>query len=121
MSDETKEPEPSEADNGSDEADLIYESNEKHRDSWQREAKGSLCDKAVRPLAHQLLHESVQAGEMRYAVYDGRAYCAKEHLPGRWHGHPVGWREVPAKLRTTWTKEKRVSKRQVDKPWKGHA
>jgi hypothetical protein len=58
---------------------------------------------------------------MRYAFHDGKAYCAKEHSPGRWHGHPVGWKEVPSKLRTTWTKEDRISKRQVNKYWKGHS
>ena len=120
MSDVAKGPEPPEEVDQAEPAELIYESNEKHRDPSQPGARGSLCDQSVRPLAQQLLDGSEQVGRMRYAVHDGKAYCAKEHRRGRWHGHPVGWMEVPAKLRTTWTKTRQVSKRQIDKHWKGH-
>lgn len=106
------------ADDAAAPAELVYESNPKHREPWQRGEKGSLCDKTVWPLATQLLQESVLVGRMRYAVHDGKAYCAKEHRPGRWHGHPVGWKEVPPRLRTLWTKQQRVSKRQIDTYWR---
>lgn len=48
----------------------------------------------------------------RYAVHDGKAYCAQEHLPGRWHGYPIGWNEVPPKLAIEWEKQGRVTKRE---------
>lgn len=87
---------------------------------WQRGRKGSLCDKEARALAKELLEHSVLNGRMRYAVHKGKAYCAKEHAKGRWHGHPVGWVEVPANLRWQWVKEKRVKKTQLDRYWEGH-
>ena len=101
-----------------EEPELVYESNPKHSEPWQRGARGSLCERDVRPLASELLKKSVLSGKMRYAVHDGKAYCAKEHKPGRWHGHPVGWREVPTKVVANWVKEKRVTKREIDKFWK---
>ena len=39
-----------------------------------------------------------------------RRIAPKKHAKGRWHGHPVGWVEVPANLRWQWVKEKRVEK-----------
>jgi len=96
---------------------LIYESNPKHSEPWQTGKRGSLCEAEARPLAPALLSGSVLWEGKRYAVHDGRAYCAQEHLPNRWHGYPIGWRDVPAKLRTQWVKEGRVKKRQLDLFW----
>jgi len=121
MSDVPKGPEPSDEGAQGDAVELVYESSDKHSDPAQPGARGSLCDKAVRPLAQQLLNGSVQIGRRRFAFHEGKAYCAKEHSPRHWHGHPVGWKEVPAKLRTMWTKDGKISKREVDKHWKGHA
>jgi len=81
---------------------LIYESNPKHRDPWQIGKRGSLCEPEVRPLAEDLLLTSVFWEGKRYAVHKGRAYCAQEHLPNRWHGYPVGWVEVPPKVARQW-------------------
>ena len=99
---------------------LIYESNPKHSEPWQPGRKGSICDKDVRPLAQDLLEQSVAWGDKRYAVVDGKAYCAQQHLPGRWHGYPVGWRDVPPKLRGEWLKRDQLKKRDVKKYWDGH-
>jgi len=88
----------SESDKDPEQNKLIYESNPKHRDPWQIGKRGSLCEPEVRPLAEDLLLTSVFWEGKRYAVHKGRAYCAQEHLPNRWHGYPVGWVEVPTKL-----------------------
>ena len=80
---------------------LRYEPNPKHREPWQRGRRGSLCTEVGVEQAQQLLNESVLVGEKRYAVYQGRPYCAQAH-EGVWHGYPIGWVEVPAKLRTRW-------------------
>ena len=37
-----------------------------------------------------LLDGSELVESRRYAVYDGKAYCAREDRPDVWHGHPVG-------------------------------
>jgi hypothetical protein len=98
---------------------LNYESNPKHKEPWQPGKKGSLCAAAVRPLASNLLLTSVLwEDDKRYAVHDGRAYCAQEHLSNRWHGYPIGWRDVPPKLRMRFLKEGRMKKREIDRFWK---
>ena len=70
---------------------LRYESNPKHSDPWQPGQKGSICDQEVRHHVVELLQTSQLDGDKRYALFDGRPYCAQEHLPGVWHGYPVGW------------------------------
>lgn len=80
--------------------ELVYESNPKHSEPWQSGKKGSLCEPGIRELADQLLLQSVLHNEKRFAVHDGRAYCAQQHSPNHWHGYPVGWVEVPPKFRT---------------------
>src|SRR5947209_4390900 len=117
MADESK---PEEA-VGPAEESLSYESNPKHSEPWQAGRKGWICPSEVRPLAAELLGDSELVGRQRYAVHDGQAYCAKEHRPGVWHGYPVGWREVPASLRNKWKREKRVTKRHLDRYWEGHS
>ncbi|MFW6106887.1 MAG: hypothetical protein ACOC8H_01875 [bacterium] len=99
---------------------LEYESNPKHSEPWQIGKRGSICDNEVRPHAAELLRESVLWEGKRYAVFEERPYCAQEHLPGRWHGYPVGWVEVPAKLALQWQREGRVSKRNRRKYWEKH-
>jgi hypothetical protein len=98
-----------------------YESNPKHSEPWQIGRKGSICERAVRPHAARLLDESVLIGDKRYAVFEGKAFCAQEHSPDRWHGYPVGWAEVPAKLALQWQKDGLVSKRDRKKYKEGHS
>jgi hypothetical protein len=70
--------------------------------------------------AQQLLNDSVLVGQKRYAVHDGRPYCAQDDGMGGWHGYPVGRKEVPSTLRTRWEKrENRVKKRDIDRYWEG--
>jgi hypothetical protein len=97
-----------------------YESNPKHSEPWQPGQKGSLCPKEVRPLAPELLRASEQVGKQRFAVHEGKAYCAREHRENVWHGYPVGWKEVPAELRNRWRRTGVVRKKDVERYWEGH-
>ncbi len=99
---------------------LVYESNPKHSDPWQSGKRGSLCEREVRPLAEVLLLKSVIWKEKRYAVHEGRAYCAQEHSPNRWHGYPVGWVEVPPKLVNQWMADGSLTKRDRKKYREAH-
>jgi hypothetical protein len=105
---------------GRGQEELVYESNPKHRDPWQTGKKGSLCEPDVRPHAERLLQDSIVWDEQRYAIYEGKAFCAQEHLPRRWHGYPVGWKEVPAKLVRRLIEEGRLTKRDRKKYWETH-
>lgn len=78
---------------------MRYESNPKHGEPWQQGARGTLCPKEIdQATARRLLMESELEGSKRYAVHEGRAYCAQQHGEDVWHGYPVGWRKVPEKL-----------------------
>lgn len=98
---------------------LRYEPNPRHNDPWQRGRRGTLCPRLPDRLPQQLLDGSVLHGRRRYAFHDGRAYCAREHRPGFWHGYPVGWMEVPARLRHDWVRGGSVSRSDVDRYWEG--
>ena len=97
---------------------MRYESNPKHRQPWQRGRRGSLCPETVGlKAARGLLSASEPVGDKRYAVHEGRAYCAQEHGAGAWHGYPVGWREVPESLRRMWLAQGCLRKQDVRKHW----
>lgn len=89
---------------------LIYQSNPKHSEPWQRGRKGSICDQAVRPHAPTLLNDSEPDGDKRFAIFEGRAFCAQEHQAGKWHGYPVGWKEVPSRIRRVWRESGKLQK-----------
>ncbi len=93
---------------------LVYESNPKHKEPWQRGARGSLCPKDADGPA-LLAKSQVDASHpgKRYATDGHRAYCGQEHRPGRWHGYPVSWREVPPVIRAALLTEYKVSKRDL--------
>jgi hypothetical protein len=93
---------------------MEYEPNPKHKEPWQPGRRGSLCPKMPRGLPGRLLAESQVHGRKRYACHEHKAYCAQEHAPGRWHGYPVSWREVPPPVRRQWLQEGRVTKRHMD-------
>lgn len=99
---------------------LRYESNPKHSEPWQAGRKGSICDQEVRPRAAELLNSSEIDGDKRYSVFNGKAYCAQQHLPGVWHGYPVGWMEVPYRLQKQWKASDKVTKRQLKKYRESH-
>jgi hypothetical protein len=97
---------------------LRYEPNAKHKEPWQRGARGSLCPPDVDAAA--LLEASVADPKhpgKRFATDGRRAYCGHEHAPGVWHGFPVEWRRVPATIRNDWLAGNRVRKRDVKELW----
>ena len=97
---------------------MRYESSLKHKEPWQRGRRGALCPREIdAELAQRLLAESEVAGDMRYAVHDRRAYCARQHGPDIWHGYPVGWVRVPERLRRRWMDEGRVRRRDIRAHW----
>lgn len=100
-----------------DTGELRYATNRKHSDPWQRGRRGSLCPKEVRPFACHLLNVSETDGAKRYAVHEGKAYCAQEDRRGTWHGYPVGWVDVPERLRRKWTADGKVTRRQIRLNW----
>ena len=67
-------------------------------------------------LAFQLAGSDPEGGK-RYAAHAGRAYCAQHDGHNVWHGYPIGWKEVPEKLRRKWLKEGRMQKRDIRKHW----
>jgi hypothetical protein len=98
--------------------DLIYEPNPKHKEPWQRGARGSLCPRdADGPALLAISLVDPQHPGKRYATDGSRAYCGQEHLTGRWHGYPVQWREVPSAIRSALVNDYRVSKRDLKEHW----
>ena len=112
-----REPQAEKTENTADEP-LRYEPNPKHKEPWQRGARGSLCPPDVNGSALLATSELDPGRSGKRLATDGRhAYCGHEHSPGRWHGFPVGWPSVPAKIRTVWLADKRVSKRDLRDFW----
>ncbi len=100
----------------------VYEGNPKHKAPWQPGRKGSLCPPDVSVArAQELPQSSLLEGKKRYASDKGRAYCAHQHdaAKNRWHGYPVGWREVPAPVRRQLLNSGTVTRRDVDRYWEG--
>ena len=99
---------------------MRYESNPKHKQPWQRGRRGSLCPETVDlETARRLLSDSELVGNKRYAVHEGRAYCAQKHGADAWHGYPVGWVEVPGILRRKWREDGRLQRGDMRKHWDG--
>lgn len=99
------------ADDGEEEPPLVYEPNPKHKPGQAPGRRGSLCPPGVN--AQSLLAESVIYRSKRYATDGGRAYCAHEHQPGRWHGFPVDWDEVPPRVKADWVGAGKVERRTI--------
>jgi hypothetical protein len=97
---------------------MRYEPSSKHKEPWQRGARGSLCPKDANGPALLAVSEiDPEHQGKRYATDGTRAYCGHEHMPGRWHGFPVEWRAVPAKIRNAWLADGQVSKRAIREHW----
>lgn len=97
---------------------MRYEGNLKHKEPWQRGRRGALCPKEITSeIAQRLLTESELADDTRYAAYEGKAYCARQHGADVWHGYPVGWVRVPERLRRKWLDEQRVRRRDIKTHW----
>ena len=97
---------------------MRYEGSPKHKEPWQRGRRGSLCPPGIDgKTARELLLNSEPAHGRRYALHEGRAYCARHHGSGLWHGYPVGWVEVPENLRRKWLAAGRLKRRDVKAFW----
>lgn len=96
-----------------------YESIPKHKEPWQPGKRGSLC-KEVSPVeAQKMLVRSLSWTNKRYAVRDGRPYVAHEHEKNKWHGYPVGWKEVPHEIRSELQAKEKVRNRDIKRFWSG--
>jgi hypothetical protein len=95
-----------------------YEANPKHTEPWQRGRRGSICPKdadgAILLAASEA--DSRHPGK-RYATDGNQAYCGQEHMPGRWHGYPVQWKEVPDGILRRWLADNRVTRRTLKEGW----
>ena len=98
----------------------VYEGNPKHKAPWQPGRKGSLCPPDINiDRARQLLQSSTLEGRKRYGADKGRAFCAQQHdvAKDRWHGYPIGWRDVPAAVRHQLMKAEVVTARDIKRFW----
>ena len=96
---------------------MKYDSNSKHGEPWQPGRRGTLCPSDVKPHAQAILDASKPDGKARYGVYEGKAYCARQHQAGLWHGWPVGWKEVPEAIAQEFRREGKVRRRQQNRYW----
>ncbi len=99
---------------------LVYEGNPKHKLPWQSGRKGSLCPPDIGiDRARELLRTSIAEGNRRYAVDQGRPFCAQPNsAKNRWHGYPIGWVEVPDSLRERLRVAFHVSNSEVRRFWR---
>jgi len=67
--------------------------------------------------AHELFASSVlsEDGRRRFATARGIAFEAKPTGDGSWHGYPIPWEHVPAKILSDWKSSEKVSRRDVKK------
>lgn len=97
---------------------MRYESNPKHSDPWQRGRRGARCPSDIgAERAQQLLSTSENSDGKRYAVFEGRAFCAQQHGCNVWHGYPVGWKTVPVQIRKQWLHAGRLRRRDIRRNW----
>ena len=97
---------------------MRYESNPKHSDPWQRGRRGARCPSDIdAELAQQLLAASERSESKRYAVLEGRAFCAQQHGCDVWHGYPVGWVKVPVHIRQQWLSAGRLRRSEIKRNW----
>ena len=96
---------------------LTYFPNPKYKLPWQPGRKGALCPDWSHDLAQTLLtgSEAHPGKKARYATHGGLAFAAYPDGQGKWHGYPVGWNEVPEKIRHKWLKDKVISRSDVRK------
>ncbi|HXP62677.1 MAG TPA: hypothetical protein VN829_19410 [Dongiaceae bacterium] len=98
----------------------VYEGNPKHKAPWQPGRKGSLCPADISlDTARQLLQSSILVGRRRYGADKGRAFCAQQHdaAKDRWHGYPVGWRDVPVAVRQQLIEAAALTPRDIKRFW----
>ncbi|MCB2263274.1 MAG: hypothetical protein LGR52_10115 [Candidatus Thiosymbion ectosymbiont of Robbea hypermnestra] len=95
----------------------LYEPNPKHKEPWHHGKSGTLCPRWTWDIAQEILEESDLIGSARYGIRDGMAFKGREHAPGKWHGYPIAWNEVPPKLVNQWIRTERITRREVRSLW----
>jgi hypothetical protein len=72
--------------------------------------------------AQALLERSVpdprDGSSKRYAVHDGRGYCAVKTDDETYHGWPVGFLEVPPQIWQQWITEGQIYRSDVQRNWR---
>lgn len=68
---------------------------EGYRKHKRPEGWGSLCPDDLPEQLQELLRSGVLVGDAVFNVSGNYALRAMEHLPGRWHGHPIPWSRLP--------------------------
>jgi hypothetical protein len=63
---------------------------------------------------------SVDGDKNRYATDRGFAFIARPEGGGVWHGHPIGWDDVPPDIREDWVRQRLVTTKQL-KDWASSA
>lgn len=111
----------------------MYRGSSKHKNRPADEQKGTLCPEWThRTLAagfatdvHEHDWSSTQAAVLfaaacvdavtgrRYATASGIAFEAKPTGDGSWHGYPIPWESVPAKIKNDWLASGAVTRRQT--------
>jgi hypothetical protein len=96
---------------------MKYEANPKHKEPWQPGRKGTLCPPMQDGRAQHLLEDSILEASVRYATDGEWAFAAQEHAVDRWHGYPVGFVEVPERVRRRWLRDGLVTRAVIRKRW----
>lgn len=101
---------------------LRYQGSPKHKAPWQPGRKGSLCPKEITLEQAQKLLEASDpdpraTSRKRYAIYQGRPFCAAVGEMDVYHGWPIGFSDVPAKLIQRWIDEGIITRSDVERHW----
>lgn len=111
----------------------LYRGSSKHKDRPAHERKGTLCpewthrtpeggfatdvhahDWTQTPAAQLFGAAAIDpSGKKRYATAKGIAFEAKPTADGSWHGYPIPWESVPARVKNAWLESGAVSRREV--------
>jgi hypothetical protein len=95
---------------------LVYQESRKHCEPRTAAIKGTRCPLWSKPIAQTLLNQSVAEGDNRYATAQGYAFIGRPTNDGIWHGHPIGWEDVPVAIKDDWQRAGHVTNKQI-KAW----
>ena len=60
---------------------------------------GSICPDDLAESPQALLESGVRVGDSVFNVCGDYALQARQHIEGRWHGHPIPWSRLPAEAK----------------------
>ncbi len=108
-----------------------YRGSSKHKNRPAKGAKGTLCPEWthrtptsglgtnmathawIDTVAHVLFSAASHLNGKCFATQDGIAFEAKPTADGTWHGYPIPWESVPAKLLKQWLDSELVTAVQI--------